>query len=264
MSKVCVPINLLAREINFFRKGINHFGIKTRNFNVSVYYPNKHTVLNNNNASEVLTEEKANALASKLSTEERDILITALHKYTSADDKAAYEAHLAGLRWRSKFGRPIKLPTFSDVDPTGRYCSLPKDWFQRKSVENDSRPNNRDLLQVAFVNSVPFIAFGCLDNAIMIVAGDYIEMFLSNKFPVSTMAAAALGNTVSDVIGIGSTNWVENISEKIGFKAPKLSEAQLKMRITRTAVNMGRVVGITIGCLLGMLTIPIVEIFSNR
>ncbi|KAK2587516.1 hypothetical protein KPH14_003212 [Odynerus spinipes] len=249
--------------MHFFRKGINNFGINSRNFYVSIYSTNKHTAPNDN-VSDLLTKEKADTLAAKLSTEERNILLNALHKYIPVDDKATYEAQLAGLRWRSKFGRPTKLPTFSDVDPIGEYCRLPEDWVLRKSVENDPRPNNRDLLQVAFVNSIPFIAFGFLDNAIMIVAGDYIEMILSKKFPISTMAAAALGNTVSDVIGIGSTNWVENIAEKIGFKAPKLNEVQLKMRKTRMAVNMGRVVGITIGCLLGMLTIPAVEYFCNR
>lgn len=63
-------------------------------------------------------------------------------------------------------------------------------------------------------------------------------MFLSNKFPISTMAAAALGNTVSDIIGIGSTNWVESLVEKVGIKRPYLSNAQSKLRRTRMAVNL--------------------------
>jgi len=37
----------------------------------------------------------------------------------------------------------------------------------------------------------------------MIVAGESIETFLGASLVISTMAAAALGNTLSDVFGIG-------------------------------------------------------------
>lgn len=45
-------------------------------------------------------------------------------------------AQLAGIRWRSKLGRPTKLPTLGDVDPTGSYCPLPEDWLLHKSGRN--------------------------------------------------------------------------------------------------------------------------------
>ncbi|XP_047357336.1 transmembrane protein 65 [Vespa velutina] len=260
-----VFITLLGREMYLFHKGINNFGMKLRKFHEScLVYSFRQDIISNNGTTNVLTKEQANILAEKLTPEERNILMTVLNKYKSMDDKASYEAQLAGIRWRSKLGRPTKLPTLGDVDPTGSYCPLPENWLLHKSVENDARPSNRVLLKVAFINSIPFIAFGFLDNAIMIVAGDYIEMFLSNKFPISTMAAAALGNTVSDIIGIGSTNWVESLVEKVGIKRPYLSNAQSKLRRTRMAVNLGRVVGITIGCLIGMITIPAVDFFCDR
>ncbi|XP_015191168.1 PREDICTED: uncharacterized protein LOC107074334 isoform X3 [Polistes dominula] len=265
---MCVSINLLGREMYLFHRGMNSFGIKLRRFHKSplVYYTLRRDVFSNNNNTtpNILTKEQANILAGKLSPEERITLMTALSKYQSLDEKASYEAQLAGIRWRSKLGRPTKLPNLGEVDPTGTYCPLPEDWLLQKSAESDARLSNKVLLKVAFINSIPFIAFGFLDNAIMIVAGDYIELFLSNKFPISTMAAAALGNTVSDIIGIGSTNWVEILVEKVGIKRPHLSNAQSKLRRTRMAVNLGRVVGITIGCLLGMVTIPAVNFFCNR
>ncbi|GLH15584.1 Uncharacterized protein GBIM_20007 [Gryllus bimaculatus] len=43
-----------------------------------------------------------------------------------------YFGQLAGQRWRSKFGRPSKLPRLGDVDPTGSYCPVPQDWLQKK------------------------------------------------------------------------------------------------------------------------------------
>lgn len=39
---------------------------------------------------------------------------------------------LAAFRWRSKFGRPSKVPRLGDVDPTGSYCPVPEDWLLRK------------------------------------------------------------------------------------------------------------------------------------
>lgn len=68
--------------------------------------------------------------------------------------------------------------------------------------------------------------------------GDQIEMMLSKKFPISTMTAAALGNTISDIIGIGSVDYVERFAQSVGFKAPKLTPMQLNLRKTKAAANM--------------------------
>lgn len=66
------------------------------------------------------------------------------------------------------------------------------------------------------------------------------------------MAAAALGNTFSDVLGIGTAFYVERLANRIGYNPPKLSPMQLDMTCSRNAANLGRVLGVTIGCLLGM------------
>lgn len=39
---------------------------------------------------------------------------------------------LAAIRWRSKLGRPSKIPSLGEVDPTGTYCPMPDDWLNRK------------------------------------------------------------------------------------------------------------------------------------
>lgn len=39
---------------------------------------------------------------------------------------------LAGQRWRTKLGRPSRVPTLGDVDPTGTYCPMPEDWLKKK------------------------------------------------------------------------------------------------------------------------------------
>ncbi|XP_026830343.1 uncharacterized protein LOC105287406 isoform X2 [Ooceraea biroi] len=213
---------------------------------------------------EALTKQQAKELASKLSAEERDLFLTALNECKSEKAKAGYEGQLAAFRWRSKFGRPSKIPSLGEVDPTGTYCPVPDDWLNQKYVENVVEPSSKDLVLVAIANAIPFVGFGFLDNFIMIVAGDQIEMMLNRRFPISTMAAAALGNTVSDVIGIGSVHYVEMFAQKVGFKAPKLTLAQLNLPRTRIAANVGRVIGVTIGCIIGMTPIPIVALLHNN
>ena len=58
---------------------------------------------------------------------------------------------------------------------------------------------------------------------------------------ISTMAAAALGNTISDVLGIGSAVYVERIVEIIGIKPPDLTPIQLEMKSARRASNLVRI-----------------------
>lgn len=41
----------------------------------------------------------------------------------------------------------------------------------------------------------------------MIIAGDYIESSIGVYMAISTMAAAALGNTISDIFGLGRFAW---------------------------------------------------------
>ena len=55
---------------------------------------------------------------------------------------------------------------------------------------------------------------------------------------MSTMAAAAFGNTISDVLGIGSAYYVEQFAQKIGFEAPKLTPIQLDLPKSRLAANL--------------------------
>uniref|UniRef100_A0AC35FQ59 Transmembrane protein 65 n=1 Tax=Panagrolaimus sp. PS1159 TaxID=55785 RepID=A0AC35FQ59_9BILA len=101
-------------------------------------------------------------------------------------------------------------------------------------------------------NLFPFIGFGILDNMIMILAGEYIELKLGEVFTISTMAAAAYGNIISDVAGIGLSHYVELLVTKLGVKMPELTEEQAHSKKVRYTVNITRAVGLVIGCLLGM------------
>ncbi|XP_047528357.1 uncharacterized protein LOC125065011 [Vanessa atalanta] len=200
-----------------------------------------------------LTKGHATELVLRLNNEERKMLFNALQEYESNIIKEEFEDKLAGQRWRTKLGRPSKVPTLGDVDPTGSYCPVPEDWLKKKYAAKVPIPSTRELLHLSLANSIPFIGFGFLDNFIMIIAGDSIESSMSAYITLSTMAAAALGNTFSDVIGIGSSYYVERAAALLGLGAPALSPVQLDMPVSRRFANMGRVLGITLGCFLGMI-----------
>uniref|UniRef100_A0A146MFX0 Transmembrane protein 65 n=1 Tax=Lygus hesperus TaxID=30085 RepID=A0A146MFX0_LYGHE len=199
-----------------------------------------------------LTKDRAKSLILKLTEEERSNLKVSLKEFESQLLKEEYKGQLAAFRWRSKFGRPSSVPNLGDVDPTGSYCPVPEDWLLKKYAESVTKPTSAQLFQLGIVNAVPFVGFGFLDNSIMLICGDYIEATLGSVVVMTTMAAAALGNTFSDIIGIGSAYYVELAATKIGIKPPPLSPVQLDLKSSRVCSNLGRVIGVTIGCILGM------------
>lgn len=67
------------------------------------------------------------------------------------------------------------------------------------------------------------------------------------------MAAAAIGNTFSDILGIGTAFYVERLANKVGYTPPKLSPMQMDLSVSRNFANLGRVLGVTLGCILGMV-----------
>ncbi|VVC33774.1 Transmembrane protein 65 [Cinara cedri] len=199
-----------------------------------------------------LTKEKARTFVMNLTIEERDILAWSLNHLESEETKAEYRGQLAGFRWRSKFGRPSKVPELGDVDPTGSYCPLPEEWILKKYVETVPEPTRAQLFRVGLQNAIPFIMFGFLDNSVMLICGESIERTVGAVITISTMAAAAIGNTFSDILGIGSSYYVEQMVIKLGLKPPNLTPVQLDMNCSRRAANLGRTLGVTLGCFLGM------------
>ncbi|XP_059470612.1 uncharacterized protein LOC132193760 [Neocloeon triangulifer] len=211
-----------------------------------------------------LTKAQAEELILKLTEEEQKILIKAIQTFQSEKMRQEYKGQLAGWRWRSKLGRPSSLPKLGDADVTGSYCPLPEDWLNKKFAETQPPPTTKELANLGLHNALPFIGFGFLDNFIMIVAGDYIDLTIGMTLGISTMAAAALGNTISDVAGIGSAWYVENIVQKFGFKPPPLSPIQLDMKSSRRVANFGRAIGVSLGCLLGMLPLMFLPVKKKR
>ncbi|CAL4106013.1 unnamed protein product [Meganyctiphanes norvegica] len=192
-----------------------------------------------------------------LKEEHRQAILGELQIIESNKIKKSAEDTLASWKWRSRFGRPSSL----NSDPTGTYCEIPQAWIQKKIAESakPQDPTFAQLRHVGFFNAIPFIGFGFLDNLVMILAGDYIDMTLGVSFGISTMTAAALGNTISDLMGIGSAWYVEWMAEKVGVIPPNLSPEQLDLGSARWAANLGRGFGVVLGCLLGMFPLLLIS-----
>jgi hypothetical protein len=84
-------------------------------------------------------------------------------------------------------------------------------------------------------------------------------MYMGMFFTISTMCAAALGNMVSDVLGIGLAGYIGVLAKRMGVRDPLLTPNQLNMRIVRFASSGGAAFGVTIGCLLGMFPLLFFE-----
>eukprot|EP00755_Sulcionema_specki_P029960 Sspe_Gene.18374::Locus_6596_Transcript_1_1_Confidence_1.000_Length_2835::g.18374::m.18374 len=120
-------------------------------------------------------------------------------------------------------------------------------------------PTQDQLYLVAVAAALPFLGFGFLDNMLMIVCGDWIDTTLCVTFGFSTMAAAALGNTVSDAGGVFSGSLVEEIAAKWGVTTPPLSRAQEALHVTRWWERLGQLIGVVAGCLLGMFPLLLID-----
>ena len=101
--------------------------------------------------------------------------------------------------------------------------------------------------------AIPFAGFGFMDNAIMIIAGEYIEMSIGSTLALSTMAAAGLGNLLSDIAGVGFSSKIESLARSPSSSRAARAEPRAAASYNARLVKMmGAIVGISIGCLIGM------------
>lgn len=127
------------------------------------------------------------------------------------------------------------------------------------AADSLAAPSFLDLRLLALQRGVPFIGFGMVDNAIMIVSGDYIEMSIGVTLGIGTMTAAALGNIFADVIGLNLGGLIEEASHRMGIPEPTLSRGQKNMGVTKAVTYLGSSLGIAFGCLLGMLPLAFIS-----
>lgn len=120
-------------------------------------------------------------------------------------------------------------------------------------------PRNSELKRCFIHEMIPFMGFGFLDNAVMILAGDYIESSVGVAFHLSVLAAAGLGNTVSDLVGILFGGWIEAVADKFGVPKPHFTPEEAHSKRARMTRSAGQAFGIFIGCLLGMFPLLFID-----
>eukprot|EP00043_Microstomoeca_roanoka_P006687 m.64991 g.64991 ORF g.64991 m.64991 type:complete len:347 (-) comp13518_c0_seq1:705-1745(-) len=114
-------------------------------------------------------------------------------------------------------------------------------------------PTPQQLWLLGLRSMVPMIGFGFADNFLMIAAGESIDSAIGASFHLSTMAAAGLGNWFSDTIGLGLSNTIEAMASRLGIPEAGLSQEQLLLPQARRVMAAASMLGITIGCFLGMV-----------
>ena len=137
--------------------------------------------------------------------------------------------------------------------------------MRRLSTRSESHvpePPMKELRLVALNTTIPFIGFGIMDNAILIVAGDAIDTSLGVTLGISTMCAAAIGNIISDIAGVMLGAIIEDYTARLGLPQPNISAAQRQLRSARFAGQFGICAGLVIGCIIGMF--PLLLIDSNK
>merc|ERR1719336_406782 len=119
-------------------------------------------------------------------------------------------------------------------------------------VSDTPLPTNRQMKIYAMQNFIPFVGFGFCDNFIMILAGDFIDARLGVALGISTMAAAGIGNTLSDVCGLWLSGVIETAGAAMGLPRSGLTNAQradIRMMVLK---NASMISGMVLGCIFGM------------
>ena len=151
--------------------------------------------------------------------------------------------------------------------------------LQRYSSHSNQPPSWRQLSGVMIAAGLPFVGyvhvpsmcvdfylfiyvhtiqsncrFGFTDNAVMLLAGEAIDNAVGMHLGITTLASAGLGNIAADVVGVSVTHQIKEKSRKIEWaQPPRLSTIQQAMKSVRAAKMTGAALGVSVGCLLGMI-----------
>lgn len=108
--------------------------------------------------------------------------------------------------------------------------------------------------------AIPMVAFGFVDNTVLIYAGDMIDNTMGVRFGLPTLAAAAMGQVFSDTSGVLCGGTIESIALKMNLPLPGLSMAQQRMTVTKVTSTIGGVLGVITGCCLGMCNLLFLDL----
>lgn len=140
-------------------------------------------------------------------------------------------------------------PAPSSAAEALRHHFIRKSHGAAKAEDDPSSIPWATYFRLILVAATPFLAFGTLDNSILVLSGDAIDKSLSEGFGLSSMAAAGMGGIVSGVAGIQ----VHGLAERWTRAAPPpLTLEQQRSPWVGRSERVGNTLGMSIGLLIGM------------
>lgn len=110
----------------------------------------------------------------------------------------------------------------------------------------------QQYFRLGLMHGVPMVGFGFTDNFILLLVGDYLDATICLQFGLSTLFAAALGNTISNVAGLTTGGLIEKAGAALGLPHHGLKPAQLKTFTSLYFKYTGMTIGVCFGCVMGM------------
>jgi hypothetical protein len=155
---------------------------------------------------------------------------------------------------------PRRVSTIDSVDSDGddRISATEySKWVEGVIAARRSLPFKTAVL-VAIYAGAPFIAFGFLDNALMILTGDAINDAFGASMNFSQMQSAALGGICSGTLGIQLHGVAERLVQHF-MREPPVSSVEKSSRSYFRACHIGGTLGIMVGLCLGMSLLLVVN-----
>ncbi|CAE7329471.1 TMEM65 [Symbiodinium sp. CCMP2592] len=122
------------------------------------------------------------------------------------------------------------------------------------------RPTPLQMRRLFVISAVPFVAFGIVDQSVLLYAGDAIDNTLGVALGLPTLAAAAMGQVMSDTCGVAFGGTIEAAALKLGLPLPGLTEAQQRLGSVKRVSTLGGVCGVILGCFIGMGNLLLIDL----
>jgi Transmembrane protein 65 len=98
-----------------------------------------------------------------------------------------------------------------------------------------------------------------LFKTVMIQAGNAIDCTIGVVFGLSTLSAAAIGQICSDASGVVFGGTVERLAKAAGLPSANLTAAQTKLPIVARTAWAGSLIGIVLGCTIGLVNLFFID-----
>ena len=125
----------------------------------------------------------------------------------------------------------------------------------------------KQLFREAIMKGTKAFIFGVIDQGIMVACGDamdaHVKAILGLAGATGTIVAAGIGNAISDSFGEGSASTIKSWLEKMGLKDQQLTKEESKLLRFRLVHYWSPVVGIFLGCIVGLVVLPIKRMITG-